>query len=325
MSTLLGRITPAQIFRTISPYANLSANRAFSTTSAALARRRVPQLVYSLPRLSRDILERSMPVTECLGANPKQLTFRQGKIENCYFLSTLDAIQHHPLANWLMRGIRIEEVSPKPGESAQAVNVYFPSQRIGNVQYSQIGQPSGLLTPVQGHPIFQLLELAFGKIISRERNQKPEFAPKPFPNEGRDNPLELQGCGLPSDAMAKMLVGHQLARFTRGYADPALLSREMGRIVRDKKDGYLLCAITQGEGEGGRVFELPPREDGQPRNIKRFLPYHSYSIRNPQANNGMVTVADPHDTENLVETLTLEEFGKVFTCVDGIKFKMPVK
>lgn len=320
MSIVLGRITPAQVFKALQFNIEPGLSRSFSS-SATLAKRHPSIPVITLPRQPQaDLFQRSKPLTEYLGPDFRETTFRQGKIDNCYLHSTVDATQHHPLGKALLASIRVESLPVHPGGTSPAYRIYFPSGHFVELKKAEIGVPKDGYTPVKAPKAFQMLELAYAKLVSRERNQNPEFASTPFPNDGKDDALALVGCGLPSEAMGKLFVGRGAARFTRGHPDPEKLALIVKRLGQDRKNDYLLCAITQEEGMGGRVFKLPPRPDGTERNIKEFQPFHSYSIRRIHAD-GTVTVADPYDTENKVERLTLKEFGSIFTCVDGIKFR----
>ena len=309
----LPQINPARLLK-----AGQASVRLFSATAQRLLRyQNLPLL--KLPGLRQDLFQRTKPIMEYMGQNPSQATFQQGKIHNCYLHATVDATQHHRLFGRLLSRIRVGEVKDKTG-GVKAYDVYFPGCRPQKVEEREIGLAKDGYEPVRGHKGFQMLELAYAKLVSRFRNRKPEFAPVPYPNEGRDHALALVGCGLPSEAMANLFVGHRLTRFTRGHENPKSLARIVKNVGRDKQNNYLLCAITQEEGMGGRVFQLPPKLDGSERQIKAFTPFHSYSIRAIHPDD-TVTIADPHDTANRVERLTLEEFGQVFTCVDGIRFK----
>jgi hypothetical protein len=189
-------------------------------TSVPREQRYPPLPLVTLSKPKTDLFQRSKPITAYLGENPFRETFQQGKIENCYLHATVDALQHHRLGKTLLNRIRVEELPAKMGKSAPDYKIHFPAGRQVKIKASEIGQPQHGYQPVQGARGFQMLELAYAKLVSRERNGNPEYAPRPFPNGGRDHALALVGCGLPSEAMGKMLVGHRWARFTRGAEDP---------------------------------------------------------------------------------------------------------
>lgn len=287
-----------------------------------------PQLEPFLPvpklaQPNQDSFTRGKPLTDYLGPNPMQATFKQGKTGDCWVLSGFDAVQHHTLGSWLLESIRVEENKHDPDTPADWYKVYFPSGKVVKIEASELGVVQGKHTPAKGPLGLQLFELAFAKLVSAERNQKKKYAPEPFPHAGHGHELALVSGGQASEALNRVFGNSERSAFRRCYDSPDELRQRLCDIARDDSQEYVLCASTSQKEKGEDNFiQLPPHEDGEERPIKKFYRAHSFSLRKLEED-GTSTVADPHDTAKKVDVLTLEEFGNVFQCISGLRFQRP--
>jgi hypothetical protein len=84
---------------------------------------------------------------------------------------------------------------------------------------------------------------------------------------------------------------------------------------RDSKHTYLLSATTPQFGSYSGAITLY-HQDGTFTTYDRR---HSFSIRDFDPEAETVTIANPHDTAAKVQTLSLNDFCRVFRAVSGIK------
>jgi len=282
-----------------------------------------------LPKPTKDVYTRSRPITDYLGPAGLKASFLQGKTGDCYVLSSLDAVQHHPHGKSILDGVRVMEEDHWPDEPNKTYTVCFPTGEQATIYSYELGLKQGEQTPVRGPEAIQLLELAFAKLSAAERNRNKRFASQPYPDEGRGHELALVRGGIPVEVMRRLFTGQERADVHRCYDDPDELRQRLAVIGRDCSQQHVLCALIipgpkKNKDDEDGFIELPPRDDGQARAIQKFYRSHSFSIREIHPN-GTVTVADPHNTATKVDVLTMREFGHVFDCLSGMRFKTPEK
>jgi hypothetical protein len=282
------------------------------------------------------------PFVELFGPDIKKLTFKQHDVGDCYLLAGIDALLHHPAGEALLRKIRIEPRRDAVTNQVLQYQVTFPTGRQITFEASELGKIKSGKRPVEGPPVIQILEMAYAKMTREARNAR---RPSPLPNGGEHHTMVIVEAGHSHDALQDMFGGEKLKITAREpyvpgtiiHATDALNKHPNGlhtletflqRIADDRDHHTVISAYTPNELPAGqdnpkRITLI--RTTGAvlaPLHVFRvplhFHRGHAYSIRNFDMANRTITIANPHDTSRQ-ETLTFEEFCKVFRGITGIR------
>lgn len=277
------------------------------------------------------------------GPNLQEVHFKQRSIGNCYFLAALRTMLDNSERSRILRKIKIQEV-PAKGRDPLRYRVTFPGRRAIEVNARQIGQDRDGRQPVYGPLGVQLLELAYGKMIRKERNdaREKENDPKkaPYPHRGRNRTPSLMERGSSQHALMQMLGGGHI-ELTADQSKPFGLKVESTRALDQNPEiveqleiflrgvaphpdapfVYLLTAIMPDNlpkdvADDG-VIHL--QKSANPVSSQRqFYRNHVYSVQAMDLGKRTITVVNPHDTKKAVHTMSFEEFCEVFWKIEGI-------
>ncbi len=281
--------------------------------------------------------DRTKTLHKALGHLPA-IVSRQQNTGNCYFLSGLDALFHHPAGKEILAPMMLHRKhDPETQEISYLLT--FPSGEQAWFEANEVGKAKNDLKPVLSIQAVQMIELAWAKIERSARNTRLET---PYPNEGAGHTFILIKKGLPENALRTMLGGNPIRlpsiQYTP-YTEPLSTDLDVCKCVRglleyyisDPDAHYILTANTPTGLPGVEPFESyiyleRPGSTDSERELIPFLRQHSYSIRRIDLEQDRITVADPHHTGKLVYDLTFEEFCQIFRSVSGIQLpKQPPK
>jgi hypothetical protein len=269
----------------------------------------------SLPKPPADLVSKTHSIASYMGADPLEATFRQGSVGDCYFLAAVDSLQHHPQGKALLESIRVDM-----NFSTQTCTIFFPSGKQEEIKIGELGQPQNNKKPIQASaPGVAMLELAYAQMVSRTRSQK--WYAYNFGCSKPKTPFDLVSGGLGNVALNKILIGDKRSEITVMKIHPVLLKNFLRKVAQDERHDYILTASRGPEWPWLNLTNVRPMVKG---NTKLYRD-HSYSLRSINLKDNTVTVANPHDTKNQVLTLTMKEFCRVFSEIDGIKFKKEPK
>jgi hypothetical protein len=293
-----------------------------------------------------------IPYTWLFGLIPKEAHSQQGGIGDCYFLAALRAILDHPDAHKILQLIKFRVVLGEDGKPA-LYQVRFPGQdafeiddrdiveidgqKFIQIDAADVGKERCGKKPVSGPLGVQLLELAYGKMIRKARNDAKRVAKeRSYRRHGRSyTPILMEG-GSAQTALRDMLGGGIVHLFPFSDAHQVDVTRSLDQnpqtVVQlqnmlktfkdDSKYIYLLTASTPDPlpNQTGEVGFIELKPSMTPVSLERhFDRKHAYSVQSFNlVYKPTITVVNPHDTQFKVHTLSLEEFCQVFHSLQGI-------
>ncbi len=250
------------------------------------------------------------------GDDLKKLSFKQGTMDNCYFLSALDAILHHPMGKQLLSTIKIEMKYKNRSKKVEEYTVTFPSGLKSQINVRELGAEWRKKVPVQGPLAIQLLELAYAKAVPEIKGDLSErafmdmFGGKPIQQKARFNVPTGKIVQKTDPFKANPNALKDLEQFLSDLSQPEVYNKS------------IICAYTPeklpdiGDRRHDFIYLINPD-----KSWKAFYREHTYSIRGFDLAKREITLANPHDTAKEVFTLSFEDFIKVFRGISG--FTMP--
>jgi hypothetical protein len=250
---------------------------------------------------------------------------------NCFLLAALQAMKKNPTGRHaILKNIRKENGSykvyvPRLGEEVTVLDSELYSQEIFDEESGEYV----VRRNVHGQYGDKIIAVAFSKAKIREaeiqggehRYETDEYKAMHGGFSGDFFSMFLHNS-IETEISVRSLIYPTLVQDERttSMAKRMLLGASHGNVYK------MLTAYTpNGETpykefrDGGSEFSGEYKYFMDPEH--RFNTSHAYTVLNYEAKTEMITLANPHDTQNKVYTIKFNEFIKYFQGVDGVQIK----
>jgi hypothetical protein len=272
-------------------------------------------LLYKILNLPHEPLSRKM-VQRLFPKGVDGIKIKQQSVGNCYFLSALDSLAHHP-AYPKSKILNMIEALPDgyfrvrfPGHPNHPILVHSPEMNAQWVSTSVLHEGKAymagtLLEQAKADMGVNILERAYGRLRKEVQHDVNSLS--------SSDTLVLVAAGWGENVLKELtgerakFVGDGVRALYNQYQEVAL-KNQLNQFAQHQNEYVLAAGTLPGNGDD-RSF-LDPE--------KKINARHAYSIRSIDPDHETITLANPHDNSKLL-VLGYEAFSKYFTRIGFVR------